>query len=92
MKYETVLGSATAQAIANGDSIKVYKINISSTTGGTQTVTLFERDGGTIIFSATVSSNAPNIEIGTEFMAKNGLAVTTTSLINCTIFYTQSGA
>lgn len=94
MRY-TKIPPSTTQLIANGDTITVFQIVVNSN-GGIQTANIFEGDGTTLIQSVNVGLGTgfsnPTVEIGTEFIAKRGISITTGSNCDVTIFYTQGGA
>ena len=93
--YTRVAASQTDVAIGTsgtaGGTIRIYNISMSAT-GGAGTVTLEEYNSSTVIATFQVPSGVSFTLGGNGFLCRNGLQVTTSANVECTIFHSNVGA
>jgi hypothetical protein len=88
-QYTTTAASQTDAAIASGGTVKVYGIVVEGTAAGR--VLVEEYNTTTLIMAISIEANT-TVEIGTEWLAKNGLQITTPANVTCTVFHSTAGA
>lgn len=88
-RYTRVATGQTATSIAGGATIRIG--GVLCTASSNDTVTLYERDGITVIAVINVLSGT-SFELKTGWVADKGLAVTTGANVSCTVFHSQPSA
>lgn len=86
--YTAVAAGQTAAPIAGGLTIKVYSIIVTST--AISTVNVLDSLGGTIC-NLAVPANI-SFELKVNWIAKNGLAITTPANCICTVWHGNASA
>lgn len=87
--YTSIPASQTDSAIASGGTVKVYGIVVEGTGAGR--VLVEEYNTSTLIFAIDIEANT-TFEATTEWLAKNGLQITTPANVTCTVFHSNAGA
>jgi hypothetical protein len=88
-RHQRVAASATATQIAEGANITVNCIVVDGTSNGR--VTILTADGVTTIMTISILANT-TATVDCEWMADQGVAVTTPAGVNCTVFHGQPGS
>lgn len=82
--------SASAGQIVSG-SVNVYGFVFTNTNSSAETSTIFENDATTTITTVRVPANT-TLELTVQFLADQGISVTTATTTTCLVFHGNAGA